>query len=252
MKKYIKTLIYFALVLAIVAGIKNVARAESEETPYTQLPKKTTISVEEAGFCRIGVATAAESITNVKSKSKNLSAKLKRTVTDKSSGGKWYYVDLFARKPGMYKLSYTYTNPNGTKISKTVKVKATEESPVKFVKLNGKKLIQDKSNFVYTEKAKLSVKMKPGYKLKKIMLYRNVVEQKNSILKYAYKEGIEVKNNSVIDMPSMPQGFYLGDENSYVKGNNIAADSVLRIIYTDKFSKEEKNVEFGIYKPLVK
>lgn len=250
MKKYLKTLVYIAVVFSIAACLKSVARADFEEQPYTNLPKKTTIHVEDEGFCQIGVATATEEISNVRSKNKNLHAKLKETILDESTGGKWYYVELFAKKPGIYKFSYTYTNVNGSKLNKTVKVKATDESPVKYVKIKRKKLIQDKDNYINFDKGKLSVKMKPGYKLKKIVLERNCVKDLFDTNYYTETESIEVHNNTVIDISNQASGFDVGGGDNHIKATSIAAETVLRIIYIDKFSKEEMQINFEIYKPL--
>lgn len=250
MKKIIKTLFCLGLFFSLMFMVRNVSHAEYMEKPYTLLPKKTTISVEDGGYCLVGVETSAETITNIRSKSKNLRVNLLETVTDKTTGGKWYRIELFSKKPGISKFTYTYTGPSGASQNKTVKVKVTDESPIKFVKIKNKALSSEKPNLIKYSKGKLKVKMNKGYKLKKIEIDRMHIVRESEKAYMTETETITVNNNSVIEIPSQPYEYYRKAKNGCVRESTISADSYLRIIYVDKFSKEVKEIEFEINKPL--
>ena len=118
------------------------------------------------------------------------------------------------------------------------------------MKIGGKELTYKKPNLIKAKKGKLKVKMNPGYKLKKIEIDRNSVVQRSENYRETEVETITVKNNSVIDIPGQSYVLYRKAKNGYIDKTNIAANSILRIIYVDKYSKEENEIGFYIYKPL--
>lgn len=250
MKKLFNLLVCFTIFFSVITVIRITAYAEYVDKPYAQHPKKVTISVEDGGYCMIGVTSSGETISNIKSKSKNLRVNLIEIDTDKATGGKWYRIELFSKKKGVTKFTYTYTDMAGVQQNKTVKVKATDETPIKYVKIKNKELLQDKPNLIKFSRGKLKVKMNAGYKLRRVEIDRKYIVRESENAYMTDTETITVKNNSTIEIPRQPFEYYRLARNGCAKKSNITASSVLRIVYVDKFSKEVKEIEFTINKPL--
>ncbi len=234
----------FYVAYGIIRYVNGIIENKTNET------YKIIQVTKDGGYCLVGVETSAETITNIRSKSKNLRVNLLETVTDKTTGGKWYKVEIYAKKAGIYKASYTYTNALGKKQNKVLKVKATDENPYKTVKIGKNELEQGKPNYIKAKKGKLKVRMNAGYKLKKIELYRNKTTVESVSITNTDWEVVTVKNNSTIEIPSQPYIAYRIGRNSYHKINRMNADSILYITYVDKYSKEEKTIYFYMYKQI--
>lgn len=256
MKRQIKKMICMIIMLTIIMNLSTKAKAavgsmdvNVTDTPYTSLPTKETITTGEITTIRIGVGSSAESISNIKSKNKNLKAKLYVTCTDSTSGGKWYLVHLYSKKSGIYKVSYKYTDANGKQIKKTLKVNVTKEEPFKYVKLKGKKLSSDTENIVKANKAKLSIKMNNGYKLKKIQIIKCKYDSTGNTIEVTTK----VKNNSKITISSTPRTIVTRNNDSSIRryADCIDAETYIVITYKDKYSKRNKTITYTLIKRLV-
>ena len=118
----IKELLLLFIVIAMLGNIRTVTYAEEIGKPYTCLPTKETITVDEETYINIGVGSDAESISQISSKSKKLIVKLVRVCTDPETGGRWYTIDAYSKHEGIYKIGYTYTAASGKQKRKTLKV----------------------------------------------------------------------------------------------------------------------------------
>lgn len=253
MKRLMKKMICMIIMLTMLINISTTSKAVIDvimtDTPYTLLPTKETITTGEITTIRIGVGSSAESISNIKSKNKNLKAKLYVTCNDDTSGGKWYLVHLYSKKSGIYKVTYTYTNANGQQSKKTLKVKVTKEEPIKYVKLGKKSLTNENVNIVTANRAKLSIKMNKGYKIKKIELIKNEYTSTGSTTKVTTR----VKNNSKIKVSNIPFTVIYRRANStiYTYKKSISAETDIVITYKDKYSKRNKTITYTLIKRLV-
>ena len=61
------------------------------------------MATDEETFIKLGVGSAAESISDIKSNNKKLLVKLVQVRTVSDNGGKWYTVELYSKKEGIYK-----------------------------------------------------------------------------------------------------------------------------------------------------
>ena len=253
MKRLMKKMICMVIMLTLLINVSTITKASADvnvtDKAYTSLPTKETITTGEITTIRIGVGSSAESISNIKSKNKNLKAKLYVTCTDSTSGGKWYLVHLYSKKSGIYKAAYTYTDANGKQIKKTLKVKVTKEEPFKYVKLKGKKLSSDTENIVKANKAKLSIKMNNGYKLKKIQIVKYKYDSTGNTIEVTTK----VKNNSKITISSTPYTDVTRNNDSSIRRyvDSIDAETYIVITYKDKYSKKNKTITYTLIKRLV-
>ncbi len=247
MKKVIKTVICMIAVFMMVAATRLPTHAEYFDKPYTDLPRKETITVDEVTTITLGVGSGEESISNITSTNKKLIAKLYYVGLDRNSGGKWYYIQMYSKKKGIYKVRYTYTDANGVSTNKILKVNVTDESPFVSVKLSGKELSAEHETFISGKKGKLIVKMRKGYKLKKIELEKYEIDNTgNYFAEYVIKK---VKNKSKIKIPDIPFSYYFGGEYGRFE-KYTEAESHLIITYRDKYSKREKTATYTIFKRL--
>ena len=247
MKKIIRKALCVITALSILCGIRTISFAKVEfDTPYTSLLEKETIIYDEEGEAVLGVGSSAEDLSEFRSTSKNLIVKLFKIETDEATGGRWYTLRLYSKKIGTYKVKYIYTNSNGKRLTKTLKINVTKEKPMKSVKLRGKELEDDRANYVTGKKGKLVVKANKGYKIKKIELWKFENDPSdNSHPKWVCSK---VRNNSKIIIPNVPDGSNLIGSDTYIISKYIAARSKLVITYRDKFSKRDKTISYALYK----
>ena len=252
MRRITRLFISALTIFTLFSSVKSVSHAESIKAPYTTLSVRETINADEESFVSLGVGSAAESISDIKSNSKKLLVKLVQVRTDKTNGGKWYTVELYSKKKGIYKASDIYTAVDGSQKKKILRVRVTNDEPCESVKIRGKKLTSKSQNFLSFKSGKLLVKMNKGYKLKKIEL------KKYATLKQEFGENEweikKIKNGSKIAISNVPfharYGIY-GETGLGSEYKSCVAESELIITYVDQYSKKEKQISYMICKRLI-
>ncbi|MBE5859481.1 MAG: hypothetical protein E7301_05080 [Butyrivibrio sp.] len=233
---------YIIAIILVLCGGKKTSHAE---TLYTYFPQKTTVATGEVGSISIGVGSSEESISDIRSNSKKFWVKLFKTETYNASGRKWYTVQFCSHKPGIYKIKYIYTGADGKRVKKAVKVNVTDESPIEYVKFNGKKLDYEYDNISKKIKGKLIVKAAKGYKIKKIE--HRYFKYDPSISDTSEEMSVIVKNNKRLVLSDEPFIRKIYGENSWIDSASIVARNEIVITYKDKFSKQEMTRSYYIY-----
>jgi hypothetical protein len=179
-------------------------------------------------------------IENLKTSSKNLTAKITSTQIDEDSenGNNSSTIGLYANKNGTYKVTFDIYDAYDEKVSShSVTVYANKDYAIKKITFAGK----DMSRLSDVTKGKLSVSMNKGYTLKKIEVQ---TYDKNG------KEVIKtVKNNSTIELSKYAYFYESGKmyEYSYYLNTSLLAHTQISVTYTDKYTKQNRTDSYYMY-----
>lgn len=227
-KKMICTILVFSMIMGVgaVSGMPVYAKGKTAKTS-----KATHLFPEEYDdeAVKVQFVSNGDRITNLKTNSKNLSAKVTQIEDDSKSGSNKACIGLLAIKKGIYKVTFDIRDSDGKKISShTVKVYVNKDYPIKKVTFDGKvmrRMITEKKS------GKISVSMKKGYTLKEIHIRTFDGNGKQKV--------IRVKNNSEITLGIYPRYYKEQEyENRYSLNTGILAPTEIIISYKDKFTKE--------------
>lgn len=208
-------------------------------------------------------------ITNIKTSSKNLKAKVTRKTYDSNTTDNYGVIGLYALKEGKYTVSFdVLTEKGGKKLySKKVTVYAKNDSPIKSITYAGNTNLYDIQS---KASGKLNVKMNKGYKLKSIEVgtysYTDQKDtSKSSDTSVSVEKGYDttltykkVKNNSKITLGTIPYSNYTyryskssSDYSSSLNiykylNTDVIASTDVRITYIDKYTKQETTTTYTI------
>ena len=208
-------------------------------------------------------------ITNIKTSSKNLKAKVAYKNYYSSSEDNYASIGLYATKEGTYKLSFDVFNKKGGKklFTKKVTVYAKADAPFKSIKYAGSSNLYDIQK---KASGKLSVKLNKGYKLKSIevgtysyidQVDKNETSENSVAIEKKYSTELKykkVKNNAKITLGTIPSSYYnyryeneKNDYSSYLYvykslSSDLIANTNIRITYIDKYTKEEVTTSYTI------
>ena len=208
-------------------------------------------------------------ITNIKTSSKNLKAKVTRKTYDSNTTDNYGVIGLYALKEGKYTVSFdVLTEKGGKKLySKKVTVYAKNDSPIKSITYAGNTNLYDIQS---KASGKLNVKMNKGYKLKSIEVGTySYTDQKDTSKSSDTSVSVEkdynttltykkVKNNSKITLGTIPYSNYTyryskssSDYSSSLNiykylNTDVIASTDVRITYMDKYTKQETTTTYTI------
>lgn len=239
MKKIVAVILSFAMALAILVPSATEVQAAAKAT----VTKAVHLYVGEVKDDAIDInfAEKGDNIGNLKTSSKNISAKIVKINRNNVPADCTAQIGLYANKEGVYTVSFDIMDSDDEKVSShSVKVYANTDIAIKSSTFAGERM-----NYKVTdkEKGKLSVKMNKGYTLKKIVVetYDENGEQKSKT----------VKNNSTIDLGRYAYFSESGeaDEEGYYRmDTSFMAVTRIWIYYTDKFTKSEASEIYYIYR----
>lgn len=198
-----------------------------------------------------------DTVGNIKSNSKNLYVKQTKYSVLKSSHHAWANENkvafgMYAKKSGKYKVSFAIYGANGKKKSThTITVYAVnsgeeKELPAKSVKYGGVELISRTEKYSMKAKGKIKVVMNKGYKFKRI-----------EVGKYNHQGEMvytPIKNGAVVTLSKVPysmsdkSGELTEDYYRNMWAKKMTADTDIRIVYIDKYTKELDSVSYRISK----
>lgn len=192
---------------------------------------------------------AGDQIKNLKTNNKNLIARQtahrEESEAYSSDPDNYASIGLYAKKEGKYTVSFDIYSKNGKvkRSSHKVTVYAKSDSPVNYVKLDGK-YTWDYS--MMTQKsAKLSVKMAKGYTLKSIQI-RTYDKNGKEVVK-------KVKNNQKITLGQYGYSYSYSYQSSYNPesyysywSKNMNAQTLIEITYKDKYTKQLDTTTYSV------
>ncbi len=307
-KKLLSLTLAFAMLLSVfVISPINVNAGGAFEKTYTTykkaIPSKLHMynsSLSSTNF-KVVFTSPDYVISNLKTSSKNLKAKVTYTsksstpdetyVTEKYNADKNRYEDVYvkdsygysvitlASKGSDYKAKVTFSVKNkatGKVVSKhTVNVYVNDDTAFKSVKL-GKNLLYTSDENAYENidpvvtgnKAKLTVSLNKGYKLKSIEYfsgeYKSVVDSDgDTSTEQVYKKVKNKKNITINSKKDKDNGYYDYDNSYDLEDYNyhyhykysyspLFSNTVIRVTYIDKYTKETCVRYFYAYKRVVK
>lgn len=233
-----KKLISWIMVVAIVVGLFAIPAKEVWAASKATVTKAVHLYVKTCDDNAISVnfANQWDHVANLKTSSRNLKAKV---VSFNVYSGYNSTIGLYASKEGTYTVTFDINDSDDEKVSShSVKVYVNKELPIKSATFAGERMQ------TYTEKStgKLSVTMNKGYTLKKI-----VVEIYDKTGKKISKT---VENNSNITLGNYARLDENGTmyEDYYYLSTSIAAQTMIRIYYIDKYTKEEACETQNLYR----
>lgn len=209
-------------------------------------------------------------LKSVKSSSKNLKAKVTEkssayrsdsdgTVTEDSAAGA---VGLYTKKEGKYKVTVTVGKKSDKSFKKTVSVTvyAYSNSPFKSVTANKQDILSTGDSYYFSQKTiKFKATAASGYKIKKIQVgtYKKVpASNDNYDSEMTWKT---IKNNGSFKLSSVKNSYKYGYNNSYSGTSysykniykyirsSLAAETVVKVTYTDKYTKQAEEAWFYFY-----
>ena len=276
--KSIKKLCSVVLTLALFVSLFSLSAFTSDAATKTAaqlkkaVPSKIRIySASEYTYSGINVPINDDEnyITNIKTSSKNLKAKVTRKYYNSDSTDNYSIIGLYALKEGKYTVSFDLLSKKGGKklYSKKVTVFAKNDAPIKSITYGGNPNLY---NIQSKGSGKLNVKMNKGYKLKSIEVGTySYTDQKDTnessddsiAIEKEYNTTLtykKVKNNAKITLGTIPSSRYSyrysksGSEyysNLYIYRNldsDIVADTYVQITYIDKYTKQETTTSYTI------
>lgn len=188
----------------------NISRAKEE--PYY-------VYANSVGSLGVDFKSNGSKITAIKSNDKNLRVKLTHQCDSD------FEVEYCARKAGIYKITVTIKTKSGEIINKNIELLA-ETYPIKKAVYANRKIATSGVHYTQKMKGNLSIKMKKGYKIKKIQL--GIRKQGEKII---YKK---IKNNQEISLGSLYKLY--------------AGSAVVKISYRVSDSKKMQYLYIHIYK----
>ena len=258
-----------ALVMALsLAVVAMPAEAEAaKETGIKSCPSKCRIMTEELyEEVELELKSAKYEIASVTSSNKK---NLKAEVV---SEDRYYYasdgsvdnddctyrIGLFAKKEGKYTVTVKIkkTDDPNFSYSKKITVYAKNDSPFKKVTVNGKSMNWD---YYYTtrKQMKFNVKAASGYKIEKIEIgsYK-VTKDENGDKRsdYVYK-AVKSKSTASFKLEKTPYTYSWSNNHSYDDyeyssssyREDIAAPTIVRITYKDKYTKLSDTRSYYFY-----
>lgn len=267
LKKILSALLVFVMVLGIAqaaapmtadaASVKSAGVKEYEKKIriYPKDWDNNAIEMELSSsdyYLKAVKSSSANLKARITEKSSNYSRDYEGKVTrDEASGA----IGLYAKKKGTYKVTVTIGKKSNKKFAKTVTVQvyAYDDYPFKSVKVNGK------TNFerYYFSQKTLSFKATAasGYKIKKIEVgtYKKTTREDGG-----YNTDLvwkTIKNGGKFKLGSVKSGSkysYSSESGSYKSFSNyiwssLAADTVVKVTYTDKYTKLADEAWFYFY-----
>lgn len=203
-----------------------------------------------AGYINVRLSEEGDRVKNVKSKSKNVIAKVTaESYTSYVNDGKTTTrysqasISFFGKKKGTYKVTFDVVNADGVKkCTKTIKVHVNKYSPatvspIKSVKYAGKD-IASYEPFATAKKGKLKVTVNKGFKIKSIH-----VKKKNSKGEWV---PTKVKNGRTITLSKRNKYTYK-DEWSTIKTNALFPETQIEVTVKNKKTKELTTHVYSIY-----
>ena len=207
-------------------------------------------------------------LKSVKSSSKDLKAKITYnsstyqksdgTVREDKAEGR---IGLYTKKEGTYKVTVTIGKKSDKKFKKTVSVKvyAKNDSPFKKVTIGGKDAYEWKNRYYFSQKTlAFKAQAASGYKITKIEVGTYTKKKVNDDSDYNYTTEMTwktIKNGGKFKLSSQKSEYKSGSSNksewyesisSYFWGS-LAAETCVRVTYTDKYTKQPDTRTFGFY-----
>lgn len=275
--KILKRMTGALLALVLVLGMTQaapltVSAASAAEKGVKECPSKERIYSGgwDNSAIQVTLTSSDYYLKSVKSSNKNLKAK----ITQKSSSYRVEYdgivsentaegaVGLYAKKQGKYKVTITIGKKSDANFKQTaaVTVYAYNDYPFKSVKVDNKDIIGGGDNYYFSQKTlKFKATAASGYKIKKIEVgtYKKVEsENGNYTSELTWKK---LKNGGKFKLSSTKDSYKGGSSNSYSGSyysyrsiykyirSSLAAETVVKITYTDKYTKQTDEEWFYFY-----
>lgn len=276
--KTVKKLTSLLLALVLVLGIAQTAApmtasaASAASKGVREYPSKVRVYSRdwENDAVQLTLTSSDFYLKAVKSSSKNLKAKITQksynyyvsydgVVEEDTAAGE---VGLYAKKEGKYKITVTVGKKSDSKFKQTVSVTvyAYDDSPFKSVKADKKSLMEGGNNYYFSQKTlKFKASMASGYKLKKIQVgtYKKTVRENGNydseLTWKTIKNGGKFKLSKEKDSSrNVNENSYKGDYYSYRNiykyiRSSLAAETVVKVTYTDKYTKQPDEESFFFY-----
>lgn len=273
LKRIASALLALILVLGTVqAAPLQVSAASASDKGVQEYPSKERIYPGDWDNSAIEVTLASSDyyLKSVKSSNKNLKAK----ITQKSSNYRVDYdgavsentatgaVGLYAKKQGKYKVTITIGKKSDANFKQTVSVTvyAYNDSPFKSVKVDNKNILDEGDNYYFSQKnLKFKATAASGYKIKKIEVgtYKKVERTNDNYdSELTWKT---IKNGGKFKLSSVKDNYKNSYSNSYSSSyysyrniyryirSSLAAETVVKVTYTDKYTKQADEQWFYFY-----
>ncbi|MCM1233399.1 MAG: hypothetical protein NC489_25055 [Ruminococcus flavefaciens] len=236
-KKFVSGMLVLVMLVGLVAMPQTTyaagAKARVEKKAVHLQPGSWRDDLFSVNFAEYG-----DYITNLKTSSKNLSAKITRI-----NQAEWdtcrANIGIYAAKKGEYTVKFDVKNADDKKVSShSLKVYVNNDFPIKNISFDGKSMYTVSAK----KSGKLSVTMNKGYTLKSIQVQTYTKDGKS--------KQKTVKNNSQITLGKYPYlSEYGGEANGYYSmSTSIMAQTIIYVTYKDKYTKENQTDSYVIYR----
>ncbi|WP_167955852.1 hypothetical protein [Anaerosporobacter faecicola] len=257
MKKFNRTICYLLVCALILAFFPTTIKAT--ETTKDNIPTKVRMysGNYDDDVIKISLADTTQTITNIKTNSKNAVAKITSTNVRYQEGEDAEVkneigIGIYVKKKGTYTVSFDIVDADKKKVStKKVKVYAYG-SVLKSISVGGK---EKNSNVLTTKSGKVKVTLESGNKITKLEygVYSKPTKDSSGTTKneLTYKT---FKNGAKITYGTRP--YYYGYEydseyNNYYSNymdTSMVAPTYIRITYTDKYTKQKETMTLYYYR----
>lgn len=269
LKRIASVLLALILVLGTVqAAPLHVSAASATDKGVQEYPSKERVYPGGWNNSAIQVTLTSSDyyLKSVKSNNKNLKAKITQkssnyrvnydgTVSENAASGA---VGLYAKKQGKYKVTITIGKKSNANFNQTISVTvyAYADYPFKSVKVDNKNIMDGGDNYYFSQKTlKFKATAASGYKIKKIEVgtYKKVERTNDNYdSELTWKT---IKNGGKFKLSSVKDSYKSGYSNSFYSYRSIyryirsslAAETIVKVTYTDKYTKQADEQWFYFY-----
>lgn len=257
MKQKMKRLLACTLAFAMLMTLSVVTKAQA--AVKDNFPNKARIYTYENGLAtgqvEITLADQEKSVSNVKSKDKNLIVKLteqEKNIYYENLDNNSYTIGFGTEKSGTYTVTYDIVKNGKTVDTKKITVYAYPH-PIKTLSIDGKR-----GNFYGSaKKGKVKVELQPGNTIKKLEVgtYKRVSKDEygtkkvSSEMKYkTFKNGSSVTfgtSGYYYESKYDDRGNYEGNTSYHGNMNSsLFSSTSIRVTYKDKYTKETETINY--------